>query len=217
VSSKPGAGQIEAFSVMSAWRLAELTRSAVWAIRREDIVCAALMSRAALETAASYAWLKTEIRPGLETIGQSDTPTLFKYMEGGVEKDLEHKLLKVVFASKLEEAEEFYKPTNILTLIQHIAKKIPDQEIIAGIYSRLCEVAHPNWTGRSIYITSSEPGQIPGHEKRTISNDHGAAVVSILRDAVSALSWSTGAFSGCCVALQESIGKMMKHLSRISI
>ena len=58
-------GQIEAFSVMSAWRLADISQSAVWALRRGDVVCAAIMSRAALETAASYAWLQTEIRPAL--------------------------------------------------------------------------------------------------------------------------------------------------------
>jgi len=45
--------QIDAYSVMSAWRLAEIGRSGVWALRRGDVVCAAIMSRAALETAAT--------------------------------------------------------------------------------------------------------------------------------------------------------------------
>ena len=46
--------QIEAFSIMSAWRLADLARSAAWAVRRSDVLCAAIMSRAALETTAAY-------------------------------------------------------------------------------------------------------------------------------------------------------------------
>ncbi len=215
-------GQIEAFSVMSAWRLAEIARSAVWAIRRGDVVCAAILSRAALETAAAYEWLNVEVRPGLETIGQADAPTFWRYKEGDIEKTLESKLLKVIFASTSEDdPEKLYQPTRIGKLIQRIAElqsptQTRDQQIVADTYFRLCEVVHPNWAGRSVYVTSVEPGRIPGHEKRTISNNHGAAEVEILRDAVSALSWSTGAFSGCCVELQKAIGGMRDHLSRVS-
>jgi hypothetical protein len=132
-------GQIEAFSIMSAWRLAEITRSAVWATRRDEVLCAAVMSRAALETAASYAWFQTEVRPAIEKIGRGDTPTTVP--------DLENKVL-VVFASRQEDQEEFYSLTNILTIIGHITKKIPGQEVLAETYEALCEVSHPNWMGR---------------------------------------------------------------------
>lgn len=208
-------GQIEAFSVMSAWRLAEICRSAVWALRRGDVVCAAIMSRAALETAASYAWLQTEIRPALEQVAQRDAPTLVKYEENGILKDLEDKLLKVVFASKAPDAEKFYNPTNIVTIIEKIAKKIPHQEAIAGIYFDLCEVAHPNMQGRSLYITAVQPMSGPGHEKRTLSMNHGPAAINILRHSIAALSWSTGTFSRSCVALQDSVRSMLSHLDRV--
>lgn len=208
-------GQIEAFSVMSAWRLAEISRSAVWALRRGDVVCAAIMSRAALETAASYAWLRTEIRPALEQVAQSDAPTLVKYEENGVIKDLEDKLLKVVFASRAPGADEFYNPTNIVTIIEKIAKQIPDQEAIANIYFELCEIAHPNMRGRSLYITAVQPLGGPGHEKRMLSMKHGPATIEILRHSIAALSWSTGTFSRSCVALQDSVRKMTSHLDRV--
>ncbi len=208
-------GQIEAFSVMSAWRLAEISRSAVWALRRGDVVCAAVMSRAALETAASYAWLQTEIRPALEQVAQGDAPTLVKYQGQGVIKDLEDKLLKVVFASRAPDAEDFYNPTNIVTIIEKIAKKIPHQEAIAGIYFELCEVAHPNMLGRSIYITAVQPMSGPGHEKRTLSINHGPAAIDILRHSIAALSWSTGTFSCSCVVMQEAIRMMLSHLERV--
>jgi hypothetical protein len=137
-------GQIEAFSIMNAWRLGEVARSAVWALRRDDVICAAVMSRAALETAAAYAWLQTEIRPALDQIGAADSPTIIKYDDQGVIKDLEDKLVKVVYASKLKGQEPFYNPTNIVTIIEKIAKKIPEQEPMAEAYYLLCEVAHPN-------------------------------------------------------------------------
>ena len=208
-------GQIEAFSVMSAFRLAEISRSAVWALGRGDVVCAAVMSRAALETTASYAWLQTEIRPTLEQIAQADAPTLVKYQEQGVTKDLEDKLLKVVFASRAPDAEDFYNPTNIVTIIEKIAKKIPHQEAVAGIYFELCEVAHPNMGGRSLYITAVQPMSGPGHEKRMLSMNHGPAAIDILRNSIAALSWSMGTFSRSCVVLQDSICKMLGHLERV--
>jgi hypothetical protein len=154
-------GQIEAFAIMSAWRLADAARSAIWAVGREDVLCAALMARAALETAASYAWLQSEIRPALADVAQRDQPGWVKYDDNGVTKDLEEKLLKVVFASRLEDAETFYNPTNIVTIIEKIAKKVPHQQAVATIYFSLCEVAHPNLAGRSIYFSSMRRSGFP--------------------------------------------------------
>lgn len=208
-------GQIEAYSIMSAWRLAEISRSAIWALGRRDVVCAAIMARAALETAASYAWLQTEIRPALAQVAQGDVPTMIKYEDGGVTKDLEEKLLKVVFASRLEGADNFYSPTNILTIIQKIASKVPHQTAVAEIYSFLCEVAHPNMLGRSLYITEVHALSGPGHEKRVLSTTHGATAKNILRYSVSALSWSIGTYSRSCVVLQEAVRSMTEHLQRV--
>jgi hypothetical protein len=209
-------GQIEAFSVMNAWRLGEIARSTVWALRRNDVICAAVMSRAALETAAAYAWLQTEIRPALDMVGAADGPMVIKYDDQGVIKDLEDKLVRVVYASKLKGEEPFYNPTNIVTIIEKIAKRIPHQEPMADAYYLLCEVAHPNWAGRSIYITNTKLGHSPGHEYRTISRSHGTDAHVILQASVTALSWATGTFSSSCVALQAAISNMAGHLKRIS-
>ena len=45
-------GTCEAYSLMSTWRMIEIARSGVWALTRQDIVCAALLARSALESAA---------------------------------------------------------------------------------------------------------------------------------------------------------------------
>lgn len=60
--------QAQAFGLLSVWRLIELVSSAVWAIRRNDPLCAAIMARAALETTASYAWFQTKMRPGIDAV-----------------------------------------------------------------------------------------------------------------------------------------------------
>jgi hypothetical protein len=41
--------QVQAFGLLSAWRLTELVSSAIWGIRRNDPLCAAIMARAAVK------------------------------------------------------------------------------------------------------------------------------------------------------------------------
>jgi hypothetical protein len=209
--------QIEAFSIMSAWRLADLVRSAVWAVRRNDVLCAPIMSRAALETTAAYSWLQAEIRPSLEKVAEGDTMNLVKYHDQGEVKDLEDKLVKVIHASRLRDQEDFYRATNITTIINKIADKIPEQRIVGDTYSVLCEVAHPNWAGRSIYITEAKPSTVAGHELRTISSQHGPSANIIVRESITALSWSAGTYRLSCVALQGAIEKMVAHLKKVAI
>jgi hypothetical protein len=60
--------QVQAFGMLSTLRLTELVSSAVWAIRRNDPLCAAIIARAALETSASYAWFQSRMRPGIEDV-----------------------------------------------------------------------------------------------------------------------------------------------------
>jgi hypothetical protein len=107
---------IQAFGLLSAWRQTELASSAIWALRRNDPLCAALLSRAAIETTAKYAWFMSQFRPPLEAmIGKEELV---------IGKDLEKELLKTLWASRLEDTEEIYRPTNIVTVIGHITKKI---------------------------------------------------------------------------------------------
>jgi hypothetical protein len=65
--------QVQAFGLLFAWRLTELASSAIWGIRRNDPLCAAIMARAALETTASYAWFQTKVRPGIDAVIGQDT------------------------------------------------------------------------------------------------------------------------------------------------
>jgi hypothetical protein len=152
--------QVEAYGLLSAWRLTELVSSAVWAIRRNDPLCAAIMARAALETSANYAWFQTKFRPGIEAaIGKLADKII---IDTG---PLEDELLKTLWASRLENVEAFYNPQSIVTIIGHITKKIPDQQEVGDCYGLLCEVAHPNMLGRSLFL-SEENGRTIISRKR---------------------------------------------------
>jgi hypothetical protein len=145
--------QVQAFGMLSALRLTELVSSAVWAIRRNDPLCAAIVARAALETSAAYNWFQNTIRPGIESaIGKLGQGLLVDLAP------LETEFLKTLWALRLEDAEAFYNPKNIVTIIDHITKKAPHQEDVGPYYRLLCEIAHPNMLGRSLFL-SEENGR----------------------------------------------------------
>ena len=43
-----------------------------------------------------------------------------------------------------------------MTIIGHIAKKVPEQEDVGACYGILCEVAHPNMLGRSLFLSKQD-------------------------------------------------------------
>ena len=192
--------QVQAFGLLSAWRLIELVSSAVWAIRRDDPLCAAIMARAALKTAANYAWFQAKVRPAIDAvIGKEEM-----IIDLGA---LEEELLKTLWASRLEEAEKFLNPTNIVTIIGHITKKIPDQEDVGTCYGLLCEVAHPNMLGRSLFL-SEKGGQT------IISRKRGPTAIIIEHSSMVALSWAAGTLPRSLTAMQNTCVRMKEDLER---
>jgi hypothetical protein len=193
--------QIQAFGLLSAWRLVELVSSAIWATRRNDPLCAAIMARAALETSASYAWFQTRIRPGIDAVIGKDQFVDFE--------QLEIEILKTLWASRLEDVEEFYNPTNIVTIIGHITKKIPEQEDVGACYGILCEVAHPNMLGRSLFLSEQDGLTV-------ISRKRGPSATVIEHASLLALSWAAGTLPRSLTAMQATCGRMMEDIDRFT-
>jgi hypothetical protein len=194
--------QIQAFGLLSAWRLLELASSAIWAIRRNDPLCAAIMARSALETSAAYAWFQLRIRPGIDAvIGKDQFVVDFE--------QLEIEILKTLWASRLEDAEAFFNPTNIVTIIGHITKKVPDQEDVGVCYGILCEVAHPNMLGRSLFLSERDGVTV-------ISRKRGPSATVIERASLLALSWAAGTLPRSLTAMQASCVRIKEDIDRFT-
>jgi hypothetical protein len=192
--------QVQAFGMLSVLRLIELVSSAVWAIRRDDPLCAAIMARAAMETTASYSWFQTKVRPAIEScIGKAELFIDFR--------ELEEELLKTLWACRLEEAEKYLNPINIVTIIGHIARKIPDQEDVETCYGVLCEVAHPNMLGRSLFLSEGDGLTI-------ISRKRGPSARVIERSSLLALSWAAVTLPRSLTAMQGTCVRMLEDLKR---
>ncbi len=204
-------GNWEAYSLMNVWRVVDLARSCVWALARQEVLCASLLARSALETAAAFvdaartvcatvSGPNREGKPGIIHDRANDLRTSFV-----VSEELELYSLKVIFASKLPEAETIYNPTNIVTVITRISK-IQSQEFILPTYGVLCETAHPNLLGRTLYLHRAEPGPWSGNELRTLGPGNGPTWHFLAEPIVAALSWACGTQTSAFKLMAETIG-----------
>jgi hypothetical protein len=162
------------------------------------------MARAALETTAFYVWFQRDMRPGIEAaIGKLKEGIIFHL--GPLERELQ----KTLWASRLEEAEKLNNPTNIVTIIDHITKKIPDQEDVGPCYRLLCEVAHPNMLGRSVFLSEQNGLAV-------ISRNRGPSAKAIERASLLGLSWAAGTFPISLAAMQNACFRLMEDLKDTS-
>ncbi len=109
-----------------AWRTEELGRCACDLLDRDDIAAGALLTRAVTESAAFI----FRLRELLETRATRDA----EYLQSTA--------LRMITGWKNDP--EFPEAINVITLIQHMEKKIPGAQ---KSYDALSEFAHPNWSG----------------------------------------------------------------------
>ena len=117
---------------------------------------------------------------------------------------LEEVSLRSIFASRLPDSEDIYSPTNIVTIIGRISK-ISGVEFVKSFYEILCEIAHPNWLGRSLYLQEAEPGEWEGNELRTIERRIGPTWHALAEPVVGAVSWSCATQVSALQLMNEAI------------
>lgn len=206
-------GNWEAYSLMSTLRVIDLVRSCIWALARQDAVCASLLARSALETAAAFVDAARMVTGTIKE-GKSSPildPDVDLCTTLVISEKLEEYSLKTIFASRLPESEIIYNPTNIVTIITRVSK-IRAQEFVLPTYSVLCEAAHPNMLGRMLYIHGSEPGPWEGNELRTLGPGNGPTWYLLAESIVAALSWACGTQVSAFNLMAETIGMVMDRL-----
>lgn len=196
----------EAYSIMTTWRAVELARSCIWALARDDIHCSALTARAALEGTAQYLDFR---RATCATLDEILAATLLN--DVATSSELESFLLKTVFASSLPDASDVYKPIRIGKIIGRVGK-IQGQEFLEPTYAELCQVAHPNFFGRSVYVISAVTNDHPGDQTRLIGLERGPTSKSIIRTSVRALSWAAMTHVTAFIALRQSTVSFLEKL-----
>jgi hypothetical protein len=213
-------GNWEAYSLMNTLRVIDLARSCVWALARQDAICASLLGRSALETAAAFVDAARVVSATIvgPTTERKPSPILDPAVDLRttlvVSEELERYSLKTIFASRLPESERIYSPTNIVTIITRISKT-QAQDFVLPTYGVLCEAAHPNMLGRSLYLPGSEPGPWKGNELRTIGPGNGPTWQFLAEAIVAALSWACGTQTSAFGLMAETIGAVTGRLKAV--
>jgi hypothetical protein len=197
----------EAYMVMASWRIVELARSCVWALGREDTLCAAIVARSALESTAQFVHFARKTSATLDTCAQADL-----HQDLIASSELECELIKTVFASRLPSSEKIYHPTNIITVVEHVSR-IKDQGYVKTTHEELSEITHPNFLGRSIYIMDSKANARDGDETRTLSLGRGPTADFAIASTLRGSSWACMTHVTSALLLQNSIRSFMLKLS----
>jgi hypothetical protein len=163
------------------------------------------MARSALEGTAQYLDFTRKVHATLKEVPEVDLRRNVIASE-----DFEKLLLKTVFASRRSGDDEVYKPTNIVTIISRTSK-ITGQENVAYHYETLCEVAHPNFLGRSVHIHEIIPGSRPGDEVRMLGPGQAPSSSPIMVATVSALSWACGNHVSSFNLMRSTIAGFLKR------
>lgn len=204
-------GNWEAYSLMNTWRMVDLARSCVWALGRQDAICASLLARSALETAVAFVDSARTVSATIEEASILNPEIDIRALRAPSQA-LEDYSLKTIFASRLQDTEVIYEPTNIVTIIKRVAKT-KQAAFIFSNYELLCEVAHPNYIGRTLYLQEKELGPWEGNELRTLGPGNGPTWHLLETAVVTALSWSCGAQVSAFELLNQTIHRVMERLS----
>jgi hypothetical protein len=213
-------GNWEAYSLMNTLRVIDLARSCVWALARQDGVCASLLARSALETAATFVDAARTVSATISGPNTENRPSALLDPAVDLRKtivkneELEQYSLKVIFASRMSESETIYNPRNIGKIITRISK-VEAQEFVLPTYHVLCEAAHPNMLGRMLYVHKSEPGPWEGNELRTLGAGNGPMWHFLAGHIVAALSWACGTQVSAYNLMAETIGAARARLNAL--
>lgn len=189
----------EAYSVMAVWRMVDICQSAVRAIEEENVVPSCILARSALESAVQFVHDARTVSATLDEICNVDL-----HNQIAVSSELEQILVRTVFSSRLTGTEEIYRSTNVLTVIDKIAK-VAESGPIKRQYELLCELTHPSFLGRSTHLISAERGPRAGDELRVISPENGPTADEFRQLAFWALSWAIEGQASSFRLTQKSI------------
>ena len=199
-------GTIEAYTVMSVWRMVDICQAAFRCVEEDAIVPAAILARSALESSVQFVQDARTIAATIEQVLNVDMTANVVLNE-----ELEAYLLSTVYASRQTGVEEIYKSKNILTVLEKIAKVAKDDPIKEE-YELLCEVTHPNFLGRSTYIISAEEDPNDGSRLRTLGPGNGVSSATLLQSAIWALSWAIEAQASSTHLMQSVVRDLLKVL-----
>lgn len=199
------ARNVEAYAVMTFWRGAELLRPAIRGLNVREVVAPAVVARSLLELATAFILNANVIEATLTEV---------RFPEGQIvaSQDLEDRVIRMIYGTRLGEPAPRAKQSNILTSIQKLSRN-PNASELLPIYEYLCEVAHPNVIGNIRFWSHLERIDADGSELRLLSKDadQGGAT-QIVEKVIWSLGWSAVCLRNAFEMTRQALANMLKEL-----
>lgn len=143
---------VEAYQIVSIWRVTELAGPAVRALNSNEVLTACVLCRSMLETAVSYilgaAWAeKTLVNLPSDEVGKRR-----------ISEKMEQEFTKLIFGSRDVDEGHPLRRTNILTEITKLDKaseKSSSPLALRETYNFLSEACHPNKLGFQRFVENT--------------------------------------------------------------
>jgi len=202
---KDQARNVEAYAIMTFWRGTELVKAAIRSLNVGEVVTPAVLVRALLELSATYLVNANTIEKTLATLRFPPNTIV-------TSKDFEEQVVKMIWGTRLGEPEPHLKQTNVLTLIQKLAKN-PKATDLVPKYEFLCEVAHPNVIGNSRYWSQVERVNPDGSKMLSMSRSaRGEHSAQILEATLWGLGWSAGSLRNGFTMIRNGLADVLRKL-----
>jgi hypothetical protein len=201
------ARNVEAYATMTFWRGSEILRGSIRSLNVGEVVTPAILVRSLIELASTYLL-------NANTIEKFFSDIQFPPNTRVVSAEFEERVVKMIWGTRLGEPETYVKQTNVLTIIQKLAKSPKVAELLPK-YEFLCEVAHPNVIGNSRYWSHIERENPDGSNSATMSRHaRGDHANEILEATMWGLGWSAGSLRNSFTLVRNGLAQLLGKLPK---
>lgn len=178
------ARNIEAYSVMTLWRGAELVRSCLHGINEKEVVAPAISARSLLE-------LSTVFLLNANSLSATFGALVFPKNTLVASTEVEALVVKMIWGTRYGDPEPHVMQTNIMTSLQRLSKS-PKAAELMPTYNFLCDIAHPSFIGNTSYWSHIESIYPDRSERRILSRlSNRQFNTEIFDKTIWALGWSS--------------------------
>jgi hypothetical protein len=199
------ARNVEAYSVMTLWRGAELVRACLNGVNEKEVIAPAILGRSLLELSTVFLLNANSLHKTFKELSFPEN-TLLRSTE------VEEFVVKMIWGTRYGDPEPHVTQTNIMTSLQRLSRN-PEADNLMPTYNFLCDIAHPSFIGNTSYWSHLESVYPDGSEKRILSRSSNRQLnEEIFNKTIWALGWSSAcirnAFEIMSEANQTLLGKL---------
>ena len=188
---------IEAYSIMTLWRGAELAKSCLNGINEKEVISPAISARSLLELSTVFLLNANSLHKTFEGLSFPENTIV-------TSSEVEAFVVKMIWGTRYGEPEPHVKQTNIMTSLQRLAKN-PRAAELMPTYEFLCDIAHPSFIGNTSYWSHIASLYPDGSEKRIISRLSSRQFnAEILEKTIWALGWSSACIHNAFEIMSEA-------------